>query len=224
MRGGARFRLNLDLLGAIIEQADANVIKAEVLLDFSHNLAQHVHRIVARNGGARNIVEECQLPGTPLLLCEQPGVLHRNRYLAGGGHQNIKVALFEYEFPFGAHGDHNARRLVAEQDGHRTHALGGMLGPVGDAQAGPRLLQFGPYQQRLPRPDHIFGECVFQLARPLGQNTIVLDFQLKADLIPFLEGNVEVAGVENLSQLGMDGAEHFILIQPGANGLADLGE
>ena len=42
---------------------------------------------------------------------------------------------------------------------------------------------------------------IFQFSRALGQNAIVFDFQLEADLVAFLKRDVEIAGVENLSQL-----------------------
>ena len=174
------------------------MIEAEVLLDFADDLPEHVYRIVARNSGARNIVEECQLAGTPLLLGEQSRIFHRNRYLARRGHEHVEVALLEHKLLFGAHGDHNSRRLVAQQDRRHAQALGGMLRPVGDAQSSTRLLQVGPDQQWLPGADHVFGEGILRLARPFGQNAIVLDFQLEADFVPFLEGDVKVAGIENL--------------------------
>jgi hypothetical protein len=100
VRRGAGLGLDFNFLGSVIEQADADVIEAEVLLDLSDNLAQHVHGIVAGNRHARDVVEKCQLPRTPLFLGEQARILDRNRYLAGGGHQDVEIALFEHEFPF----------------------------------------------------------------------------------------------------------------------------
>ena len=90
--------------------------------------------------------------------------------------------------------------------------------------SGPRFLQAGAYQQRLPGADHIFGEGILQFAASLGQDTIILHFQLEADFVAILECDVEIAVIENLSQLRVDGAQDFVLIQPGADGLADLGE
>ena len=56
------------------------------------------------------------------------------------------------------------------------------------------------------------------------QDTILLYLQLEADFVSFLEGDVKVAGIENLAQFGMDGALHFILVKPRADRLADFGE
>ena len=42
------------------------------------------------------------------------------------------------------------------------------------------------------------------------------------DFFPFLEGNVEVARVENLAQFDLDCAQDFVLIQVGADRLPDL--
>ena len=73
------------------------------------------------------------MPRAPLLFGEEAGILHRNRDLSGGGHEHVEVALLEDEFPFGAHGDHDSCRLVAQQNRRRAQTFGGMLRPVGDA-------------------------------------------------------------------------------------------
>ena len=39
--GGSGFCFDFDFFGAVIEQADTDVIEAEILLDFSDDLAQH---------------------------------------------------------------------------------------------------------------------------------------------------------------------------------------
>ncbi len=54
--------LDLNLFGSVVEQADPDVIKAEVLLNLTGNLTQHVNRIVAGNRSARNIIQEGELP------------------------------------------------------------------------------------------------------------------------------------------------------------------
>ena len=51
----------------------------------------------------------------------------------------------------------------------------------------------------------------------------LFDFQFKRDLVVFLEGDVEVAGVKNLSEFFLDGAQDFVLVKARTNCLADLG-
>ena len=119
--------LDLDLFGSVVEQTDADMIEAEILLDLAGNLAQHVDRIVAGDRRPGNVVEEGKLPGAALLFGEQAGILHGDRNLSGGRHQHIKIALFEDEFAVGVHGDHDSRRLVAQlvaqEDGRGDQAL-----------------------------------------------------------------------------------------------------
>src|SRR5579863_1248704 len=78
VRGRSGLSLDFYFFCAVVEQPDADVVEAEVLLNFSGDLAQHMHRIVARNGGAGNVVEEGELPGTALLLRKQARILHRD--------------------------------------------------------------------------------------------------------------------------------------------------
>ena len=59
--GRTRFRLDLDFLGDVIKNADADVIEAEGLLNFGNDVSQHLLCILARDGGFRDAVEECQL-------------------------------------------------------------------------------------------------------------------------------------------------------------------
>ena len=177
------FRLNFDLLRTVIEQADADMIEAEILLDFSHDLAQHVNRVVARDCGAGNIVEKRQLPRAPLFFRE--GAHSPPQPIpAGSGHQHVQVALLKT----------NSRSVLMatitppacpQQDGRGAKTLGGMLGAESNTQAGPRLLQVGAYQQWLSGPNHVFGEGVLQFASSLGQDTIILHFQLEADFVAY---------------------------------------
>src|ERR1700722_5685201 len=217
-------RLDFDSLRTIIKQADADVIEAEILLDFSHNLAQHMNWIVTRNCCARDVVEERQLPGAPLLFGEQARILYRNRYLSSGSHQHVQVALFEDIFAFRIHRDHDPCRLAPQHDRRGAQTLGRMLWPVPDAQSRPRLLQVRTYQQGLSSANHIFGKRVLQFTFPLGQDQIILDLKFEADFVAFLECDVEIAVIENLPQLRVDGSQHFILIEARTDRLPDLGE
>ena len=82
----------------VVENADADVIEAEILLDVADDVRQHLLGILAGNGGLRNVVEERQLAGAPLLLGEQPGIFHRDRNLAGRGLHDFQIALLEDVF------------------------------------------------------------------------------------------------------------------------------
>ena len=62
------FGLDLDFFGAVVEQADADVIETEILLNLCDDLGQHVHRIVAGDGGAGDVIQEGQLAGAALLV------------------------------------------------------------------------------------------------------------------------------------------------------------
>jgi len=134
-----------------------------------------VDRIVARNSGTRNVVEERQLPRAALFFGEQASILHGNRDLARRGHEDVYVALFENVLPHGAHGDHYASGLAAQQDGSGAEALGGLFGAVGDAQSSPRLLQVGTDEEGLAGANHIFSEGVLKFAPALRQDEIILD-------------------------------------------------
>ena len=80
--GSAGFSLDFDFFGAVVEQPDADVVEAEILLDLTHDLAQHMNRIVTRDGRTGNVVEECKLAGTPLLFGKQARIFDRDRHLS----------------------------------------------------------------------------------------------------------------------------------------------
>ncbi len=183
MSRGSGLGFDLDLFGPVVEQADADVIEAEVLLDLAGDLAQHVNRIVAGNGGARNVVEEGELPRTALLFGEQARIFHRDRNLSGGGHQHVEIALLENEFAVGIHRDHDSGGLVAHENGSSNQAFGRTLRNVADSQTLARALQIRANQQRFAGADHVFGEGIAQFARALGQHAIVSHFKFEADLV-----------------------------------------
>jgi len=56
------------------------------------------------------------------------------------------------------------------------------------------------------------------------KSSTIFDFQLKANLIVFLERDIETAGIENLAQLHMHGAQNLILIEMGTDRLSDFCE
>ena len=50
----------------------------------------------------------------------------------------------------------------------------------------------------------------------------VLHLELEVNFVAFLEGDVEVAGVENLSEFYLDGAQNLVLVEVRADCLPDL--
>ena len=133
LRGRASLSFNFDFLGAVIEQADADMIEAEILLDFADDLAEHVYGIVAGNGGSGNVVEESQLARAALFFGEQARIFDRDGNLSGGGHQNFEIALLEDEFTFGVQCNHHTSGTVSQQNGCGAQAFGGLLGTERDA-------------------------------------------------------------------------------------------
>src|SRR5581483_8052056 len=72
---GSRFGANLDVFGYIVENSNANMVIAKILLDLRHDVGEHLGCIFAGNRGLRNIVEEPKLPGPALLFGKQSSVL-----------------------------------------------------------------------------------------------------------------------------------------------------
>ena len=85
-----------------------------------------------------------------------------------------------------------------------------------------RGLQIGSDQQSLSTADHIFGKCVLRPPLSFGQHPPIPHLQLKPDLLSLLKRDIEIAGIENLSQLNLDGAQNFILIQSRADRFPDV--
>src|SRR5689334_8281890 len=68
--GSPRFRLDFNVLGDAIEDADADVIETKVFLNFGDDLRQHLLRRFAGDGRLGDIVEKSELARTSLLLGE----------------------------------------------------------------------------------------------------------------------------------------------------------
>src|SRR5258708_13474988 len=97
-----------------------------------------------------------------------------------------------------------------------------MFRNVSHAQPRPRFFQIRANEKGLSGANHVLGEGIFQLATPLWKNPISHHLKLEADFVSLLEGDVKVAGIENLPELGMNGSQHLVLIEPRTYGLADL--
>src|SRR4051794_39007676 len=91
-----------------------------------------------------------------------------------------------------------------------------------DPQTLPGILQIGTDQERLSGADHVFREGIPQFPFALGENTVVANLEFEADLVRFLKRDVEIAGVKDLTQFNLDGAENFVLIEARADGFPDL--
>src|SRR6266852_7872043 len=84
-RGGSSLGFDLDVLGGVVHNPDANVVVVEVLLDLAHDVAHHLLSVLTRNRGLRDGVEKCQMLGAALLLGEQASIFHGHAELDGGG-------------------------------------------------------------------------------------------------------------------------------------------
>ena len=223
--GRSGFGFDFDFFGAVVEQADADVIEAEVLLNLAGDLAQHVHRIIAGDGGAGNVVEKGELPRTALLFGEQARILHRDRDLSGGRHQHVEVALLENEFAVGMHRDHDSRRPC--YPGKSARRSGIWPGAAGTWLM-PRFLRVFSRSERMSSGSPLRITCSVKALRSsrvrLGSTRLSRTSSSKRISSRLLERDVEVAGVENLPQFDLDGAQNFVLIETRADRLADLGQ
>src|SRR5207253_103233 len=70
--------------------------------------------------------------------------------------------------------------------------------------------------------DDVIRQSIAGFARALGLHFAVHDLQFKPDLITFLKGDIELAGIENLSEFLLNRPQDFILVEPGADCLTDL--
>src|SRR5262245_30467205 len=66
---------DFNLLGGVVQDADADVIEAEILLDMPHNLCQHLLGILAGDGRLRDAVQKSELARAALLFPEKACVL-----------------------------------------------------------------------------------------------------------------------------------------------------
>ena len=146
LRGDSRFGFDFDVLGHIVENADADVVEAEILLDVADDVRQHLLGIFAGDRCLRNVVEEGKLARTPLLFGEQARILHRDGNLSSGGLHHFQVALFKGVLALGVHCRHHSGRPAPQQDGRTAEAFRRPRWQKSDAQPLPRLLQFGADQ------------------------------------------------------------------------------
>src|SRR4029077_19312460 len=120
----AGFGANLDLFGDVVENANADVVKVEVLLDFGNDVGQHLLGVFAGDGGLGDGVEEAQLLRAPLFFGEQAGVFDGHGELTCSRLHDIQVALLEHKLALGVQRHHNPGRFSAQQDGSSAETLG----------------------------------------------------------------------------------------------------
>ena len=87
------------------------------------DVCQHVRWILARNSNARDIVKKSEISRPLLLALKGACVFYRDRYLAGGGTQQLEVALVVSKLTFIAQGRHHASRFPVKEEWNATEAL-----------------------------------------------------------------------------------------------------
>ncbi len=182
-RGSSGLDLDLNLFGRIVENADADVVEAKILLDVADDFGQHLLGVFAGNRSLGNAVQERKLARTALLFAEQPGVFNGHRNLAGGGLQHVQVARLEDVFVGGAQGNHDPGGLSVHQDGRGTERFRGRCRLGGYAQPLAHMLEIGANQQRLPGAQNVFGQSVIGLALPARPKLSVFHFQMEGNRV-----------------------------------------
>src|SRR4051794_36207060 len=118
-----RFRLDFDFLRSVIEHANPDMIEQEILLDLSHDLVQHLLRILAGDSGLRDAVEEAQVARAPLLFLKESCVLDSNRNLACRSLEQFNVSFAINLLVGVVEGGHDAHRLALHENRHTTERL-----------------------------------------------------------------------------------------------------
>ena len=109
----AGFGLDLEFLGGVFENGDADVIVGERVFDFGGDLGEHFFGIQSGDGVAGDIVDQCELLGFSLLFGEEAGVFDGDGGFAGEDAQQLDVAFIESAFLRAVDG-HHADGLVVQ--------------------------------------------------------------------------------------------------------------
>src|SRR5580704_1555750 len=125
-------------------------------------------------------------------------------------------------FALGAHNRHDARGFAALQNGCAAEAFRGARRNVSRAQTLASLLQNGTDEQRLPGAEDVLGQPILDLARAFRPDLSLFHFEFEADVLTFLKRYVKFAGFKDLSQLLVNRAQDFVLVETRADGLANL--
>ena len=224
LRTAASLGFDLDVLGGVVHDADADVIVVEVFLDLAHDVGHHLLGIFAGDGHFRNAVQEGEMAGAALLFSEQAGVFDGYAKLAGGGLHDLEIPGLKLRFALCAQCGHDSRRPAAEKNGNGAERARGAGRDEVDSKFCAYLFQIGFDQQRRSGAEDVLRQSVPDLARTFGKGDAAFDLQLKADFIFFLKGDVEGAGIENLAELDLHRAQHLFLVEVRADGLADFGQ
>src|SRR5271163_5292496 len=140
------------------------------------------------------------MPGAALLFGKQARILDGHSQLTGGRLHYLEVTGHKLRFPLRTQRRHHSGRLATQKNRHAAERSCRSRRHEIDPQLGPHLLQIALNQERLARSDDVLSKSVADLARTLGKRDAGFDLQLETNLIFHLEGDVEIAGVENLAE------------------------
>ena len=124
LRCRSRLRFDLDILGGVVHDADADVIVAEILLDLAHDVSHHLFGVFARYRHFRNAVKKREMPGAALLLGKQARILDCYPQLTGCRLHDLKVPVQELRFPLRTQRRHHSYGFTAQKNRHGAERPG----------------------------------------------------------------------------------------------------
>ena len=217
----AGFGLDLEFLGGVFENGDADVIVGKRVFDFGGDLGEHLFGIQSSDGVAGDIVDQRELLGFLLLFGEEAGVFDGDGGFAGEDAQQLDVAFIESALLRAVDG-HDADGLVVQNQRHGAHRAGLFIGLK--TQARGFFGELFADQQRLGGANHVFREVIARGPRSFGLALAFDHFDFEANLFGFaiVEGDEEAIDVEQPLHFGIDATEKRVGFEGGAQGAADF--
>src|SRR5205085_11024592 len=137
-----------------------DVVVAEILLNFAHDVGHHLFRILARDSRLRDRVEESGMLGATLFFGEQARILDRYSKLTGCCAHLFQIASLNNIFPFCADSCHNASRHASQPDGNAAERLAWSGRYEVDAWLRTSRFELRLNQKWLPGANDVLGETV----------------------------------------------------------------
>jgi len=169
------------------------------------------------------LLREGQLAGTALLVGEQAGNSPLQTETCPAAVASTSKSLCSKdEFPVGMHRDHHTGGFFAHENRNGDQAFGGALGNMGNARFFRVVSRSDRISSGSPLRITYSVKGVSEFPTALGQYAAIPDFEIESDFFSVLECDVEVTSIENLSEFNLNGAQDFVRVEAGTDGLSNL--
>src|SRR5215470_4901422 len=212
---------NHQFAGRVIKQSDTDVVVSEAGLQLFCDFRQNFIGIEGGDRIARDHVQEAEVARFGSFFLEKAGVFNGDTSFASEYAQNFEMTFVVGAFFVGEEAQRADRVIVSDEGDTAERASGANRL---DAQFADFVDEILANQNRLARPQYVFGQVIARRPRSLCLAYALdgVEFEMNQIAGHVVGGKIDILSIEQSAQFLPDFAEEIFLVEGGTESAADF--